>query len=93
MPSVVKFFLTTEKDKATIEDFRDLFIYLHGFCNMEKKANLNNTIITMITPKLAVRLLQKIQRDLVQIKGGIWKFNVNTFYIYFVEINEFKNII
>ncbi|GIX42562.1 MAG: hypothetical protein KatS3mg129_2295 [Leptospiraceae bacterium] len=68
----------SERDKATIKDFRDMFIYLHGYCNMEREAELRNTVMIMITPKIPQKLLEEIRSDLELYKRGVWRFKVNT---------------
>jgi len=80
----------SKSDRATIKDIRDLFIYLNGFCNMEKSANFSNTVIVMLTTKIPYNLLKAIKEDLEIYKKGIWKFKVKTFYLYIVEIDKLE---
>jgi hypothetical protein len=78
----------SEKDKPTSKDFYDLFIYLMGFCNLEKLANLNNTTITLIASHLPKSFLKLFQHNLIPIKKGLWKLEQKLFHIYFIEINQ-----
>ncbi|GIX42611.1 MAG: hypothetical protein KatS3mg129_2344 [Leptospiraceae bacterium] len=78
----------SEKDKPTIKDFNDLFIYLTGFCNREKIANLNNTTITLITPDFTKSFKNLLNKHAILLQDGLYKFHNDLLNIYFIEINQ-----
>ncbi|GIX43209.1 MAG: hypothetical protein KatS3mg129_2942 [Leptospiraceae bacterium] len=78
----------SEKDKPTIKDFNDLFIYLTGFCNREKSANLNNTTITLITPDFTKSFKNLLNKHAILLQNGLYKFHNDLLNIYFIEINQ-----
>ncbi|GIX42609.1 MAG: hypothetical protein KatS3mg129_2342 [Leptospiraceae bacterium] len=78
----------SEKDKPSIKDFNDLFIYLTGFCNREKSANLNNTTITLITPDFTKSFKNLLNKHAILLQDGLYKFHNDLLNIYFIEINQ-----
>ena len=77
-------------DSARSKDILDCLIYMTGFVNLEKTANLENTAITPVVNHLPKTFFNRYKSFITQAEKGKYIIDLNLLQVYVLNLSEIE---